>query len=193
MEAWQTVLLAFGGNAALLAVLVILAKSLLEKILVRDTKQFETELKAKADAEIERIRSEFVRSIESYKAQLKKSELLFQKEFEAASSFSAVYQSMLPKQTNPLMDQRDINASVAHSFALSETRLGEFLAKYGAVLTDEERSELSSAMQQAGYGKFNVFENKIDSYANDLAGNLIATVKSLHDRLIRRVRDQSSL
>jgi triphosphoribosyl-dephospho-CoA synthetase len=193
MEAWETLLLAFGGNAVLLAVLVLLAKSLLEKILVRDTKQFETELKAKADAEIERIRSEYVRNIESYKAQLKKSELLFQIEFEAASSFSALYQSILPKQTNPLMDARDVNTAVARDFGLIEVRLGEFLARYGAVLADEERDQLTGALEQAGYGKFNVFDGKVDAYAEELAGTLVATVKSLHDQLIKRVRDQSSL
>lgn len=40
METWQTVLLAFGGNVALLAVLGLLGKSLLEKLIVRDTNRF---------------------------------------------------------------------------------------------------------------------------------------------------------
>jgi hypothetical protein len=58
MEAWQTVLLAFGGNAALLAVLGLLGKSILDKLIVRDTKQFEADLKAKADATIEHLKNE---------------------------------------------------------------------------------------------------------------------------------------
>ena len=41
METWQTILIALGGNAAVLAVLGILAKSLLEKLITRDTKRFE--------------------------------------------------------------------------------------------------------------------------------------------------------
>lgn len=65
METWQTVLLAFGGNAALLAVLGALAKSLLEKVITRDTKQFESDLKAKSDATIEHLKSELqLRTIE---------------------------------------------------------------------------------------------------------------------------------
>jgi hypothetical protein len=52
MEPWQTILFAFGGHAALLAVLCWIAKSLLEKLIIRDTKQFESELKAKTDATI---------------------------------------------------------------------------------------------------------------------------------------------
>lgn len=65
MDAWQTVLLAFGGNAALLAVLGLLGKSLLEKLIARDTKRFESELKAKSDSAIEQLRSDLaIRSIE---------------------------------------------------------------------------------------------------------------------------------
>jgi hypothetical protein len=65
MDTWQTILLAFSGNAALLAVLGLLGKSLLEKLITRDTKRFETDLKAKADVAIEHLRSDLqIRSIE---------------------------------------------------------------------------------------------------------------------------------
>lgn len=57
MEAWQTVLLAFGGNAALLAVLGLIGKSLLEKMLARDSLRIETEIKAKSQSELEKLRS----------------------------------------------------------------------------------------------------------------------------------------
>jgi hypothetical protein len=50
MEAWQAILIAFGGNAGLLAVLGLLGKSFLDKLIVRDTKEFETDLKSKSDA-----------------------------------------------------------------------------------------------------------------------------------------------
>lgn len=65
METWQTILLAFGGNAALLAVLGVLGKSILDKLIVRDTKQFENDLKAKSDAAIEHLKNELqIRTIE---------------------------------------------------------------------------------------------------------------------------------
>ena len=65
MELWQTFLLAFGGNAALLAVLAVIAKSFLDKVITRDTKTFEADLKAKSDAAIENLKSELqLRTIE---------------------------------------------------------------------------------------------------------------------------------
>jgi hypothetical protein len=65
METWKSVLLAITGNAVVLAILGYLAKSLLEKFIARESKQFETDLKAKADATVEKLKSELqLRTIE---------------------------------------------------------------------------------------------------------------------------------
>lgn len=65
METWESVLLALTGNAVVLAVLGYLAKSVLEKFMLRETKQFETDLKAKADATIEKLKNDLqMRTIE---------------------------------------------------------------------------------------------------------------------------------
>jgi hypothetical protein len=58
MNPWETILLALGGNAAFLAVLGWLGKSLLERLIVRDTKRFEADLRAKSDAAIEHLKNE---------------------------------------------------------------------------------------------------------------------------------------
>lgn len=58
MEVWQTILLALGGNAAAIGILGWLTKSFIEKRIHRDEKQFESELKSKTDAAIERLKSE---------------------------------------------------------------------------------------------------------------------------------------
>jgi hypothetical protein len=57
MSAWQTILVAFGGNAVLLAVLGHLGKSLLERSFERDSIRFQHELKAKADLAIEEFKN----------------------------------------------------------------------------------------------------------------------------------------
>lgn len=49
-----------------------------------------------ADKYLERAKHEIQRDVESYKTQLKKSEFLYQKEFEAASQFIAMRRSLLP-------------------------------------------------------------------------------------------------
>ncbi|MEY4751966.1 MAG: hypothetical protein RIQ60_4180 [Pseudomonadota bacterium] len=141
-------------NAALLAVLGWLGKSLLDKLIVRDTMQFESDLKAKTDAEIERTKNELLHSVESYKVQLKKSEFLFQNVFEAASAFTAVRQSIHPGFIVPMMEWHDACDEIARNFGRIENELAAFLSKHGAVLTDGERRILVGALADAGHGKF---------------------------------------
>ena len=58
MELWQTVTAAILGNAVVVAVLGWLAKSFLESVAARDSKRFESELKAKSDVAIEQLKSQ---------------------------------------------------------------------------------------------------------------------------------------
>ena len=65
MDPWQFITAAVVGNATVLAVLGWLGKSLLEKLLQRDSKRFEIELKAKADSTMEQLKSDLqLRTIE---------------------------------------------------------------------------------------------------------------------------------
>jgi hypothetical protein len=65
MELWQTLTAAVLGNTIVLAVLGWLGKSLLEKLIQRDSKRFEIEIKAKADSTIEQLKTELqLRTIE---------------------------------------------------------------------------------------------------------------------------------
>ena len=57
MEIWQTILLAFGGNAALLAILVWAAKSLTSQWLTKDIERFKISVKSEADATSERLKN----------------------------------------------------------------------------------------------------------------------------------------
>jgi len=193
MELWKSILIAFGGNAVLIAILAVLTKSFLDKLIVRDTKVFEAELKAKADAEIERLKNEMTRNIESYKVQLKKSEVFFQRELEAASTFSSLFHSIRPGYNNPLMDWYEACDEIAQDFGRIEIRLSDFMSKHGALLTDEERSLLTDATSDAGYGKFDVIDGNVDAAANKMADELYQKLKTLEAQLIQRVRAQASL
>jgi len=65
MEIIQFVISSILGNALVLAVLGWLGKSLLEKLIQRDSRQFEIEIKAKADTTIEQLKSDLqLRTIE---------------------------------------------------------------------------------------------------------------------------------
>lgn len=58
MQAWQTILIALGGNAAVLAARAYLAKLFIGHKLSRDVSSFQAELKATSAAAIERLKSD---------------------------------------------------------------------------------------------------------------------------------------
>jgi len=58
MEAWQTILFALGGNAAVLAVLGWLSKSFVNQLLAKDIEVFKTTLKTEAEAASQKLRHE---------------------------------------------------------------------------------------------------------------------------------------
>lgn len=53
---------------------------------------------------IQKEKKKLDEEIESYKVKLKKSEFIFQKEFEAASELVGLIRSFLPKYNHPQMD-----------------------------------------------------------------------------------------
>lgn len=192
MATWQTILFAIGSQSVMMAILAFLAKSVIQGFIQRDSKVFESDLKAKTDREIERFKSELNLNVESYKIQLKKSEFLFQKEFEAASKFTSIIQSIHPGFHNPLMDWSDACEVIARDFGKTERLLNDFLANHGAILIEKDRKKLTAAISDAGYGKFDIGEN-IDPETSQLASNLYNNLISLEKSLINRVRSQSSL
>ena len=193
MQAWQTILIAFGGNAALLAVLGLLGKSLLDKLIIRDTQEFQAHLTRQTQMELERLRDEMARDVESYKVQLKKSEVFFLRELEAASAFSSLFHSLLPAYSHPLIDWYEACDEIARNFGRIEGLLTDFMAKHAAMLTDEEHAELVDATSDAGYGKFAVVDGEVDPETNLKANDMYEKLKDLEAKLLARVRAQASL
>ena len=192
MDAWQTVLLAFGGNAALLAVLVYLSKTLLERVLVRDTKVFETELKAKTDAEIERLKSEMSRNLESYKMQLKKSEYFFEREYAAALDFTSLARSILRRPDRPDMDWGDAMEQIVDRFPEIVAKLDDFLLAHAPALTAEERELIHNLTSSANDAHLHGVSG-LDPAGSQLAESVYDKIMDLEVRLTKRVREQSSL
>lgn len=148
------------------------------------------QLKASNTQVLERVKAEFVREVESYKIKLKKSEFLFEKEFDAASAFTVLVRGFYPRSNRPGMDWHDAYTDLAHSFEKIEEQLHVFLASYGPVLQDEERTLFWRAFSYASDGKF---QSADDPQCIQLAESLWKTLEDIEARLISRVRDQASL
>lgn len=130
--------------------------------------------------------------MESYKIKLKKSEFIFQKEFEAASELVALIRSFLPTYSHPQMDWYEACDEIAHDFNKIELRLDDYLSKHGAVLKENVVDLISTCIAIAGENKFKITSPEVPKVANDAANNLYDKLKEAEKIVIQQVHSQSS-
>ena len=106
------------------------------------------------DRYVEKLKHEIQQELESYKTKLKKSEFLFQKEFEAASQFMSVYRGLRPDYRFPDMDWEDACQDFARNFDKAEKELERYRSTHGAALQQDTLDRLSSAIVKSSWGKF---------------------------------------
>ena len=95
-----------------------------------------------ADRHLERAKHEIQQEVESYRTKLKKSEFLFQKEFEATSQFISLHHSFLPRYLHPDMDWHEACTEFARNFSQVEKKLEQYRATHGAVLQQDALDHL---------------------------------------------------
>jgi len=92
--------------------------------------------------------------LESYKVKLKKSEFIFQKEFEATSELISLRSSIYPTILHPDMDWEEACDSIAQNFSKIAVKLKGYLSKHGAILTEDVINLISSCQAIAARNKF---------------------------------------
>ena len=130
--------------------------------------------------------------IESYKVKLRKSEFLFQKEYEAVSEFVALLRSILPRHSYPDMDWYEACDHIAHDFGKIEHKINDYLATHGAVLSDEVVDLLVSAMGIAGETQFEITGPEVPSSANKAANTLYEKMHEAEQKLLEKLHGQIS-
>jgi hypothetical protein len=140
--------------------------------------------KHKYASELESLRDNFIREADRQRTSLKKSEFIFQKEFEAASEFVALARAMDPQHLHPDVDWSDALEQIASSLDSHQRTIEKFMAKYGAVLSEEAESHLRTCLARATDGKFEVHDNGESSggglqHADDFYKALLAAEKAL--------------
>ena len=156
-----------------------------EKLMAKESAQHARDL--------ESLRGDLMRETESHKIRLRKSELIFQREVEAASELVALSRHLSPQRWRPGMDWDDVCDDIASDFHLIEKELRAFLAKHGAVLPGGVKDDLGWCIAIAGEGKFEVGETGVPGGANTEADQLIKKLWDVENDLISHVRSQTSV
>jgi hypothetical protein len=129
MDPWQSILLAFGGNAALLVLLGWLARSLGSQLLARDIEKFKRNIELTAQ-----------REIETYKAQLEKDRLRLQ------ISYGGIFE----KQADAILDLYKIVLTLERAASDAVNNLSEpaperqlaFRQAWSAIRTSYQQSRI---------------------------------------------------
>jgi len=175
----------FGGGA----ILVFAFSGWLGKVWAN---RLMTKEKAVYAQELESLRNRLVQDTESYKIKLKKSEFIFQKEFEAASTFVALKRSFMPTYNYPDKDWYEACDEIAQAFHKIEQKLNIYLTNYGAVLQKEVKDLISSCITIAAVNKFEVQGPNVSREANKAADELYEKLKDAEKGLLNQVHSQSS-
>ena len=147
--------------------------------------------KALAEVYIEKMKHEIQQEIESYKMKLKKSEFLFQKEFEATSQFISLRRRLLPRYW-PDMDWEDACEDFAQKLPYVEKELQQYIATHGAALRQQPLDRLSVLIDDAAEWKFRISEDEVPLQAAKTANKILKKLKEVEDELLGAVWSQSS-
>ena len=147
--------------------------------------------KALAEVYIEKMKHEIQQKIESYKMKLKKSEFLFQKEFEATSQFISVRSRLLPRYW-PDMDWEDACEQFARKLPEVERELEHYIETHGAALRRQPLDRLSALIDDAVEWKFSISEVDVPLEAAKAASKIMEELKQVEDELLGAVWSQST-
>ncbi|WP_297810230.1 hypothetical protein [uncultured Methylophaga sp.] len=184
-EIGGAVLLSLGGAGAIIFGLSSwLGKVWAARILAEE--------KAKYGQDLEAFKSALSNEAERHRVRLKKSEFIFEKEFEAASKLVYLVRDINPQMTHPEMDWFDACDDIALSFSKIESQLHDFMKSHGAVLPDGVKHLLSLCHGISAENKFEVDSKGPTTKANNAAEVLFGHLKQAEFEFLGMVHGQVS-
>lgn len=131
--------------------------------------------------------------LENYKVRLKKSEFLFQKEFEAASEYVALIRRLMPPFRHPNMDWYDACDDIALEFDKIESTLESYFSKHGAILDEQAKNKISECIGICAEGKFDVGEpHEVPRESNEAADRLYKLLIESEQLMLGKVHEQAA-
>jgi hypothetical protein len=147
---WQTL----GAGAVAAAIIHLAGRFYADKSLEKH--------KAELGQETEKLKAELGREAETHKWKLKKKEILFEKEFEAASEYFGLRRKIEPRFRHPDMEWTDAVEDVVNDFSNTEDLLRNFIARYGPVLSQKNRDDLNRCQKLAENNQYAMIQNEMD-------------------------------
>lgn len=172
-----------GGGAIVLAMSGWLGKVWADRLMEKE--------KAKFSRDLEAFKHDLEARVETHKIRLKKSEFIFQKEFEAASELVAYIQRLNPPYRHPMMEWGDACEEIGEKLEDIERDLNDFVSRHGAILSDDARGHLGSAIALAGENKFD--DPSTGKSPSEAARELVEHLEQASENLTAAVHAQATV
>ena len=146
--------------------------------------------KAEIAQQLERLRAEFSKELETHKHAIRRQELVFERDVAAAQAGVRLNEAIQPR-FHPDMDWDEACCGLAWNFSTVEKALKEFRFYNAYLLSSDHRALLLSLEWKAAEGSCALPENEEATPSKEVrlvAGEIMEKVKSLTDELISKVR-----
>jgi hypothetical protein len=147
--------------------------------------------KAELVAEIEKLKGELSKETESHKFTLKKKDVLFGKEIEAAVAYFDLYSRLEPRYSHPDKDWSEVITEVLEGFTNMSSKIATYLAVHGVFLSTDNRADLEDVEQTASIHQFTTHGvgsyNEADSASQ--AERVLTALKGVRSRFVLELRN----
>jgi hypothetical protein len=143
--------------------------------------------KTELGQETERLKAELGRDAETHKWKLRKKEILFEKEFEAASEFFVLRRRIEPRFRHPDMDHAEAMEEVVDRFSSFQESLRSFIAKHGPALRTKNREELDQCQQIAENNQYAKHQGEMRE-AEKAAEGFLKKLEEIERRFVIEIR-----
>lgn len=184
------------GSIGTASIIIIGLSSWLGKVWAKRILEQE---KANYSKELEKLKSEFTQNTERYKLQLKKSELFFQKQYEAASDFGKFFYNLLPEKTYVHMEWEDACKEITYNFQAHMNYLKKFQLENNILFDETINNDLlkcQSAIQNYNddkdihdandYGEV-AWNDKVWYYGEQLYKQVQTTYNNIKSYVVKQV------
>ena len=142
------------------------------------------------DRELETHRAALAKEAEAHKLTLKRQELMFARELEAADAFMGVWRKLWPQYSRPDMDWHEACEDVAERLSTIEVLLEDYLEHHSAAISAGVREEIEKARSEAAAEKFfdNAPGNEPPKSAIAAADRVLNTLRHVRDKILGDLR-----
>lgn len=139
---------------------------------------------------IELAKTTFAKNVENHKFNLRRAELFFEREIEAASQFVSLREKLNPVFTPNNDSFYDACVDIAGRFSLVEEHLKAYLMKHRVVLPHLIRTRLDQLSWMAGERKFEQVDMEDDpsSASIELASEIFTSLLEIEETLINDLK-----